>query len=214
MSEESTKNIIAAFTEDQTARLTGVTVRQLRNWDRTGFFVPSLAYEDRSQPLSRLYSFRDLVSLKILNSLRNELNVSLQHLRQVKYKLAHLGDDLWSNTVLFVLNKRVAFENPETRAKEEVVSGQGILQIPLEVVTGDMRRAVDAMRKRDETLVGQIERKKGIANSKPVIAGTRIPVSSIKAFADEGYTVEQILAEYPTLTKADVIAAINHKNAA
>ncbi len=214
MSEESTKNIIAAFTEDQTAKLTGVTVRQLRNWDRTGFFVPSLAYEDRSQPLSRLYSFRDLVSLKILNSLRNELNVSLQHLRQVKYKLAHLGDDLWSKTVLFVLNKRVAFENPETRAKEEVVSGQGILQIPLEVVTGDMRRAVDAMRKRDETLVGQIERKKGIANSKPVIAGTRIPVSSIKAFADEGYTVEQIMAEYPTLTKADVIAAINHKNAA
>lgn len=214
MSEESTKNIIAAFTEEQTERLTGVTVRQLRNWDRTGFFVPSLAYEDRSQPLSRLYSFRDLVSLKILNSLRNELNVSLQHLRQVKYKLAHLGDDLWSKTILFVLNKRVAFENPETRAKEEVVSGQGILQIPLEVVTGDMRKAVDAMRKRDEALIGQIERKKGIANSKPVIAGTRIPVSSIKAFANEGYTAEQIMAEYPTLTKADVIAAINHKNAA
>ena len=214
MNEELTKNIVAAFTEEQVERLTGVSVRQLRNWDRTGFFVPSLAYEDRSQPLSRLYSFRDLVSLKILNSLRNELNVSLQHLRQVKDKLAHLGDDMWSRTILFVLNKRVAFENPETRAKEEIVSGQGILQIPLEVVTGDMRRAVDAMRKRDEALVGKIERKKGIANSKPVIAGTRIPVSSIKAFADEGYTVEQIRAEYPTLTDADVIAAINHKNAA
>ncbi|MGY5809445.1 DUF433 domain-containing protein [Rhizobium sp. LEGMi198b] len=214
MNEELTKNIIAAFTEEQVERLTGVSVRQLRNWDRTGFFVPSLAYEDRSQPLSRLYSFRDLVSLKILNSLRNELNVSLQHLRQVKDKLAHLGDDMWSKTILFVLNKRVAFENPETRAKEEIVSGQGILQIPLEVVTGDMRRAVDAMRKRDEALIGQIERKKGVANSKPVIAGTRIPVSSVKAFADEGYTVEQIRAEYPTLTEADVIAAINHKNAA
>ena len=214
MSNEPTKNVIAAFTEDQVEKLTGISVRQLRNWDRAKFFAPSMAYEDRSQPLSRLYSFRDVVSLKILNALRNELNVPLQHLRQVKEKLAHLGDDMWSKTTLYVLNKKVAFENPETRAKEEVVSGQGILQIPLEVVTGDMRRAVDDLRKRDETLVGQIEKKKGIANNKPVIAGTRIPVSTIKAFADEGYTVSQIREEYPTLTEADIVAAINHKDAA
>lgn len=214
MSDEPKKNVIAAFTEEQVERLTGISVRQLRNWDRAKFFTPSMAYDDRSQPLSRLYSFRDVVSLKILNALRNELNVSLQHLRQVKERLAHLGDDMWSKTTLYVLNKKVAFENPETRAKEEVVSGQGILQIPLEVVTGDMRRAVDELRKRDQELVGQIEKKKGVANNKPVIAGTRIPVSTIKAFAAEGYSVAQIREEYPTLTEADIIAAINHKDAA
>lgn len=214
MSKELTKTVIAAFTEDQVERLTGVTAPQLRHWDRSGFFVPSLAYEDRSQPLSRLYSFRDLVSLKVLNSLRNEHKVSLQHLRQVKETLSHLGEDVWAKTKLYVLNKRVAFDNPVTRAKEEIVTGQGVLEIALEVVTGDMRKAVDGMRRRDETLVGQIETKKGIAKSKPVIAGTRIPVSTIKAFADEGYTVQQIREEYPTLTEADIIAAIRHKDAA
>ncbi|WJR65442.1 DUF433 domain-containing protein [Neorhizobium sp. CSC1952] len=214
MSKETTKTAIAAFTEDQVERLTGVTVHQLRHWDRTGFFVPSMAYEDRSQPLSRLYSFRDLVSLKILNLLRNEHKVSLQHLRQVKETLSHLGEDIWAKTKLYVLKRRVAFDNPVTKAKEEIVTGQGVLAIALEVVTGDMRNSVEDMRRRDETLVGQIETKKGIARSKPVIAGTRIPVSTIKAFAEEGYTVNQIRQEYPTLTEADIMAAIKHKDAA
>jgi hypothetical protein len=71
MSENTTKNVIAAFTEEQVERLTGVTVRQLRTWDRTKFFAPSLAYEDRSRPYARLYSFRDLACLKVLNALVN-----------------------------------------------------------------------------------------------------------------------------------------------
>lgn len=61
MSANTTKSVISAFTEEQVERLTGVTVRQLRTWDRTKFFAPSLAYEDRSRPFARLYSFRDLV---------------------------------------------------------------------------------------------------------------------------------------------------------
>ncbi|PCK81513.1 hypothetical protein CPT34_09770 [Rhizobium sophoriradicis] len=203
-----------AFTEEQTEKLTGVSFRQLRSWDRTGFFAPSLANEDRSLPLSRLYSFRDLVCLKVLNALRNEANVSLQHLRSVKERLAHLGDDMWAKTTLFVLNKKVVFENPETNSKEEVVSGQGVLQIPLQVVTGDMKRAVDDMKKRDIALSGKIERIKGIAGNRPVIAGTRIPVSTIKAFADEGFSVEQIMEEYPTLTSDDIRAAIEFSEAA
>jgi MerR HTH family regulatory protein len=38
-----TAEVISAFTEEQAARLTGVTVHRLRHWDRTRFFVPSLA---------------------------------------------------------------------------------------------------------------------------------------------------------------------------
>lgn len=202
-----------AFTEEQVERLTGISVKQLRHWDRSGFFVPSMAYEDRRQAFARLYSFRDIVCLKVLNSLRNDSKVSLQHLREVKSKLSHLGDDAWSKTTLYVLNKRVIFDNPETKRKEEIVSGQGILQIPLKVVAGDMRNAVEAMRKRDTSAVGKIESKRGTGN-RPVIAGTRIPVSSIKAFAEAGYSIEDIMLEYPTLDRADIEAAINFKDAA
>src|SRR5439155_14997477 len=142
--------------------------------------VPAIAYEDRSRPYSRLYSFRDLVSLKVLNALRNECKVPLQELRRVKEILAHLGDDLWTQTTLYVNNKRVAVENPATGMKEEVVTGQGVLQIALMIVAGNLRRAIDDMRERRADTVGKITQNRGLMNNRPVLAGTRIPVRSIK----------------------------------
>lgn len=213
MSKEA-NNVVMAFTEEQVSKLTNISGRQLRHWDRTGFFVPTFAQDDRRQPLSRLYSFRDLVCLKVINSLRNDANVPLQHLRDVKEKLSHLGTDMWAKTTLFVLNKRVVFDNPETNSKEEIVSGQGVLQIPLKIVAGDMQKAAEELRKRDVSLSGKIEQKRNIAGNRPVIAGTRIPVSSVKAFANEGYSIQEIQREFPTLTESDIFAAINYKGAA
>jgi DNA-binding transcriptional MerR regulator len=163
--------VLSAFTEDQVRCLTGISKRQLCYWDRRGFFVPSLAYPDRRDSYSRLYSFRDLVCLKIVNALRNEANVPLPHLREVKDKLAHLGDDLWAKTILYVLNRRVVFHNPETDKREDVLTGQGLLQIPLIVVSGNMELAVRALWQRDISSIGKIERQKNIAQNQPVIAG-------------------------------------------
>jgi uncharacterized protein (DUF433 family) len=206
--------VVAAFTEEQVEKLTGVNKRQLQHWDRTDFFVPSMAFQDRRAPYSRLYSFRDLVSLKVLNALRNEANVPLTHLREVKETLTHLGDDLWAKTTLYVLNKHVIFQGPDGDGREEVVTGQAILSIPLLVVANGIEDAVKAMRQRDSRLIGKIEKQKNIARNIPVLAGTRIPVQSVKAFANAGYSVEEIRKEYPTLTEDDIKAAINYGEAA
>jgi uncharacterized protein (DUF433 family) len=207
-------NVVSAFSEEQVQRLTGITAAQLHYWDRTKFFVASLAEDDRKRPYSRVYSFRDLVCLKILNTLRNEVGVPLPHLREVKEKLAHLGDDVWARTTLWVLNRKVVFDNPETRQREEIVTGQGVLQIPLKVVTSNMEQAVEDLWKRDESTIGKIRRKRGIAHNKPVVAGTRIPVSAIKAFHEDGYTIDQIREQYPVLTETDIRAALKHGEAA
>ena len=206
--------VVAAFTMEQAERLTGVSKRQLSYWDRTGFFIPSLAYEDRRVPYSRLYSFRDLACLKVVNALRNESKVSLPHLREVKEKLAHLGDDLWAKTTLYVLKRRVIFHNPETGTREEVLSAQTVLNIPLKAVSGEVETAVNALRQRDPALIGKVERRRNVVGNQPVIAGTRILVRSIKTFADDGYSVEEIRKEYPSLTKQDIRAAIEYKEAA
>lgn len=206
--------VVAGFSEDHVERLTGLSKSRLRYWDRTRFFTPGLADENRRRPYSRIYSFRDLVCLKVLSTLRNEARVSLQHLREVKDKLAHLGDDMWAKTTLYVLNRKVIFDNPETRQKEEVVSGQGILQIPLQVVWASMEKAVQSLWARDATTIGKIERRRGVASNNPVIAGTRIPVKTIKAFQDAGYSNREIRAEYPVLTEKDIRAALEYSEAA
>lgn len=211
MSKKGENVVIAAFTEEDAARLTGISVRQLRHWDRTKFFAPSLANENRSLAYARLYSFKDLVSLRVLDELRNESRVSMQHLREVKDKLLALGED-WVSTTLYVWKKKVVFVNTATQQHEEIISGQGVLQIPLEVVAGNMKERVRQWRQRDPSSAGRVEKRRGFAGS--VVAGTRIPVDNIKAFAESGYTVEQIMREYPTLTRSDVEAALAYDNAA
>lgn len=208
--QSESDNIVAAFTIDQAARLTGVSKRQLGSWDRDEFFVPSLVYGERG-PYVRLYSFRDLLSLRVLNQLRNETRVSLDHLKEVKNDLAHLGDDMWVKSTLYVLGHRVVIEDGERR--EEAGSKQGVLQIPLKVVVGGMRERVREFNKRDDK-IGQIERKRGVAHYQAVVAGTRIPVRSVKAFSEAGYTIDQIKREYPILTEADIRAAIAYNEAA
>jgi uncharacterized protein (DUF433 family) len=197
----------AAFSPDTVSRLTGISKRQLSYW-APDFFPPSLGQEERGRGVARLYSFRDVVALRVINALRNNARLPLQHLREVGEKLKALGEDLWARTTLFVVNGRVAFVNPESETVEDVLSGQRVLQIPLAKVTGETRDAVQDLFRRDPDTVGHIERQRNVAGNQPVIAGTRIPVASIKAFADAGYSIAAIRKEYPSLTDADVTAAL------
>jgi uncharacterized protein (DUF433 family) len=44
----------------------------------------------------------------------------------------------------------------------------------------------------------------------PCIAGTRIPVATVVGLLGQGQSVEDVLADYPTLTREDVIAALQY----
>ena len=46
-----------------------------------------------------------------------------------------------------------------------------------------------------------------IMSGKPVIRGTRIPVETILRWLGKGATVEELLAEYPTMAREDIHAA-------
>jgi uncharacterized protein (DUF433 family) len=214
MAKPDSNVVVSAFTEDQVERLTGISRHQLRYWDRTKFFTPAFASDDRRIAFSRIYSFRDVVSLQILNSLRNDIGCSLPHLREVKAKLAALGDDAWAKVTLYVVKKRVVFDDPATKRPKEVVSGQGIIEIPLEPIRSKMADRASILRQRDENTVGKVSQSRRVAHNAKVIAGTRVPVRAILAFADAGYDVPAILKEYPTLTEADVKAAMKAEKAA
>jgi uncharacterized protein (DUF433 family) len=45
---------------------------------------------------------------------------------------------------------------------------------------------------------------------KPIIRGTRIPVDAIIKRIAEGMTIDEILKDYPRITKADIKAALEY----
>lgn len=203
-------NVIAAFSEDQVERITGLNKGRLRYWARTDFFRPSFVEDDPRLAYSRFYSFKDIVALRTLEVLRIQHSVPLQQLRKVAEKLAHLKDELWTKTSLFVVNRRVIFQNPETGKPQEVVSGQYLLGIKLQKIISDTRNDVTTLNQRSSDSIGKVRKHRSIARNAWSIAGTRITVGSVKRFHEDGYSVNQIIAEYPDLTREDVQAALAH----
>ena len=69
------------FTVVEACRLTGCTSHQLRYWDQVGLVTPSVQETGGRPGVRRLYSFRDLVALRVIKALLNE-GLSLQKIRR------------------------------------------------------------------------------------------------------------------------------------
>jgi uncharacterized protein (DUF433 family) len=210
----SNSNIIGAFSEEQASRLTGLSRRQLSGWRRMKFMRPTFDDQDSRAPFSHIYSFKDLVKLRVLHQLRNVHRIPLAELQKTAEALSHLGDDLWTATTLYVHRKRIVFIEPDTKRKREVTSKQHVADIPLRIVISSTRDEVARLNERDESTIGKITIKRYINRSAPVIAGTRIPARVIADFLAAGYSTAHILREYPTLTAADVEAVAKLESAA
>ena len=59
-----------------------------------------------------------------------------------------------------------------------------------------------------EGLLDRIEVDPGKLGGKPVVRGTRIPVSLVVEFVASGMSADEIIREYPELTEEDVRAAL------
>lgn len=203
-------NSIAAFSEDQASALTQLSINRLRYWAKTNFFAPSYV-GDSNGPYNKFYSFKDIVALRTLEMLRVRNRVPLQHLRKVAEKLSHLKDDLWTKTKLRVWKQKVVFDEPESWRAREILSGQFVEEYKLIEIISETGDAIALMKSRDNDEIGKIVSVRGIQRGAPIIAGTRIPVASIKRLREDGYSPKQIIAEYPRLTEQDVKAALAYK---
>ena len=207
----ATETILRAFSADHVVKLTGLSERQLRYWDKTDFFSPEYAHENRRSPFSRVYSFRDLVGLRTLSLLRKEHNVPLRRLRTAAEKLSDLSDSVWAELVIYVFNRDVYFKEPETGKIRGANSSQYVVDLPLKSVIEDMEGRVEQLRARPKKSCGQITRNRNVRRNSWVVEGTRVPTAAIRQFSEAGYTAKQIIREYPMLTTADIKAALLHE---
>ncbi|MEW6059758.1 MAG: MerR family transcriptional regulator [Actinomycetota bacterium] len=83
MSDESSEGArpMEGFSAHQATRLTSCTPRQLRYWDQIGLVKPSIQQTGGRPGVPRLYSFRDLVALRVVKSLLDG-GMSLQRVRR------------------------------------------------------------------------------------------------------------------------------------
>ena len=59
-------------------------------------------------------------------------------------------------------------------------------------------------------MAGRVSADPGICGGCACIRGTRVPVYVILDFLAAGNTVDEILAEYPQLSREDVLAAVEY----
>jgi uncharacterized protein (DUF433 family) len=56
----------------------------------------------------------------------------------------------------------------------------------------------------------EIELNPDVCNGRPVLRGTRIAVESVLGMLAAGDSVDEVLLAYPSLTRAKVLACIDH----
>ena len=207
--------ILGAFSEEQVSKLTGLSRSQLRAWNRKCFIRPEFKVAGSgTRPYTYIYSFKDLLKLRVLNQLRNIHNVPMRELERVERALEKLGDDKWTSQRLWVANRKVVFEEPESQRKREIASKQFVAEIALEVVTSDARKDIAKLNRRSSAERGQVVKKRYLHSSDPVFKGTRIPVAAVLGYLDAGYGPREIVRRLPDLTLADVRTAQRGREAA
>lgn len=198
---------IVAFTAEHVCRLTGLSARQVRYWDKTQFLSPTMVAGHRKRAFGRIYSFRDVVGLRTIAILRDR--VPLQGLRRIGKWLRQHHDTPWSSLRFGLAGRKVIFFDPKTDiAKEPWGEGQQVLDIALERIANEMRDAAALLRERQSEDIGRIVRNRFVVHNAWTLAGTRIPTQAIWNFHQAAYDTAAIVKEYPRLTAKDVEAAI------
>ena len=123
----------------EVCRIVGISYRQLDYWARTELVTPSVrdAHGSGSQ---RLYSFQDLVSLRVIKKLL-DTGVSLQRVRKAVEHLQSMKRR--PNGVTLMSDGRGVYEAHSPEAVIDLLrKGQGVFAIALDQVWTDLETTV------------------------------------------------------------------------
>jgi uncharacterized protein (DUF433 family) len=205
--------ILAFFSAEQACELARITDAQLRHWDKTGFFK-SPRFAENAGVFTRVYSFRDVVGLRTVGDLRRR-HVPWSELRELGKWFHDRYKEPWASLRFYVAGKRLYFKDPTSGELVSATKPTGQIAhaklVEVKEIAARVGRAFNAMKRRRRDEYGKISRRKYVADSQSVVAGTRIPTELIWDCHQDGYTTEQILSDFPTLTAQDVHAAIHYE---
>jgi DNA-binding transcriptional MerR regulator len=139
-----------AYDSKMASRIVGVSLRQIQYWDERGFIRPSVK-PALGRATTRLYSFHDLVCLKVAKDLTHH-GISLQKIRRclqpLKHYAAGAGQPL--DSLKYVTDGKKLFVITSDRKKildameHDFVLSLGIGNLVREL-NGDVKRAARAL---------------------------------------------------------------------
>ena len=126
------------YNSKRTAEIAGITYRQLDYWAREDIVRPSLTKASGSGS-RRLYSYRDLLELRVIKTLLDS-GIKLQQVRKgLDYMRDQLGEDVTSANLVISGTSSVVVNTGEELI-EILQNGQGVLNVlPL----GPVKETVD-----------------------------------------------------------------------
>jgi len=133
---ETPGQLDTGYSGTHTAKIVGITYRQLDYWARTDLIKPSLV-EAAGSGTRRRYSYRDLLELRVIKTLLDS-GIRLESVRDVfDYLREHVTTDISSANIVIQGTSVVLCENDELI--DILRSGQGVLNVlPLAGVKDDI----------------------------------------------------------------------------
>ena len=198
---------LVAVPRKKAAELVHARVAKIDYWTEQGLLgdIPK-AIRITPHRIRRFYDYTDLMALMVVSELRKR-GVSLQAVRRITSALRARGYERPLTEVRYAVVKRRVFIQLEDGSWFEGDRPDEHQHVIPEVLNlAAMQVSVGRVIGRREGSEGQLERRRGALGSKLLIAGTRIPVDTVKRYLFANKTPEQIVESFPDLTLADVEA--------
>lgn len=202
-----------AWTTEQVLRITGISRQRLAYWLDRGILSADID-EARGRGRVRLWSFSNLVEVKVALWLRDRVSLQLigtivsrlrtegkkQPLAEMRFAVVDTGKPKRPTDVIIQQG-----DGPWELSNHQVVL-EGVL--PLRQFADELRRDSERDRTRRRQ-PGRIERKRGRLGSTDVFSGTRVPVAAIQRLHEAGWSDARIITNYPGLTARDLEVAVD-----
>lgn len=184
------------FNSKAVSKITGLSFRQIDYWDRSHFIKPSVS-EASGYGSVRLYSFNDLVQLKIaktlmdkgisLQKIRKAINYLKKNMPEIQRPLAEMKF-LTDGDSIFVL----------TKDKKEIIdtlkSGQLVFSIALGEIVEDLKGEVVALQKeKSYNITAKGNRYEVVLHADTEDGGFWIECPELPGCASQGDTIEEAL---------------------
>jgi DNA-binding transcriptional MerR regulator len=120
----------AGYRGPQVCKIVGITYRQLDYWARTELVRPSVM-DANGSGTQRLYSYRDLVELKVIKQML-DAGISLQSARKAVESLRGFDEDLASVRIV-LQGPNVVLAQSDEQVMDLLRGGQGVLSVVLDI---------------------------------------------------------------------------------